>query len=119
MAKWELRRRKARRTRSGIWYASARSMTRESAVANVYRYEVLEHRACKGRDAAVKASRELLAKHTGKLDHQTQIEADVCPEIEWPTHQGQHADDEDDQGTEPHSPLVHPGMVMSDFTNDE
>lgn len=119
IAEWELRRRKARRTRSGTWYAWVRSMTREAANANLYRSELLEHLACKGRDAAVKASRELLAKHAGKLDHETQIEADVCPEIEWPAHQIPNADDEEDPGIEPHSPLVHPSVIEVDFANDE
>jgi len=70
------------------------------------------------RDAAATASRELLAKHAGKLDHETQIEADVCPEIEWSAHQGRHADDED-ESMEPHSPLVHPSAIDVDFANDD
>jgi hypothetical protein len=120
IAEWELRRRKARRTRSGTWYAWVRSMTSEAAVANVYRSEVLEHRTCKGRDAAVKASRELLAKHAGRFDHDTQIEADICPEIEWAAHQIRHSDDDDDDTDgEPRSPLVHPALVAADFANDE
>ena len=94
-------------------------MTRDRDSYTSWTCEVLEHRACKGRDAAVTASRELLAKHAGKLDHETQIEADVCPEIEWPAHQGRHGDDEDDEGIEPHSPLVHPSVIDVDFANDE
>jgi hypothetical protein len=33
----------------------------------------------------VAASRELLRKHADRLDHDTRIEAHVCPEIEWET----------------------------------
>lgn len=120
IAEWELRRRKARRTRGGTWYAWVRSMISEPGLANVYRSEVLEHRTCKGRDAAVKASRELLAKHAGRFDHDTQIEADICPGIEWAADQIRHPDDdEEDERIEPRSPLVHPAIVATDFANDE
>ena len=94
-------------------------MTRDRDSYTSWTCEVLEHRICKGRDAAVAASRELLAKHAGKLDHNVRIEADVCPEIEWPAHQVGHADDEDDDGMEPHSPLAHPSVIDVDFANDE
>ena len=62
--------------------------------------------------------RSALVMWLNRSYHQTQIEADVCPEIEWPAHQKPPSDDEDDECLKPHSPLVHPAVVAADFAND-
>ena len=66
------------------------------------------------------ASRELLAKHAGKFDHATRIEADLCPAIEWPLHAPRYVREAADEDTaEPRSPLVHPLLVTGEHANDE
>ena len=72
------------------------------------------------RDAAATASRELLAKHAGKLVHNVRIEADVCPENEWPAHVGQEPGvGDEDAPAGRRSPLVHPVVAATDFANVE
>jgi hypothetical protein len=83
LAEWTLEVRKARRSKRGVWYAWAESMTRDPGRADVWEGRMLEHRVCQGRDAAVAACRELLEKHARFFAHDTRVEADLCPEIEW------------------------------------
>ena len=43
----------------------------------------LESKICDGRDAAVTAARELLAKYANQFEHDAEILVHVKPEIEW------------------------------------
>jgi hypothetical protein len=43
----------------------------------------LEHRKCKGRQAAVVAARELLKKHADVFSDDTTVEVEIAPEVEW------------------------------------
>lgn len=120
-AEWQLARRKARRSRRGTWYAWVEAATRDADSYTSWTCDILEHRRCTSRDAAVLASRELLSKHAGRFDHDIRIEANICPEIEWPAYSERDptAGDDEDEDSEPRSPLVHPALVAADFANDE
>ena len=83
LAEWTLEARRARRPKRGVWYAWVSSMTRDPGKETVWEGRMLEHRVCQGRDAAVAARRELLQKHARHFAHDTRVEADLCPEIEW------------------------------------
>ena len=43
----------------------------------------VEWRECDGKAAAVTAAREMLAKHAALFDADVEIQARICPEIEW------------------------------------
>jgi predicted RNase H-like HicB family nuclease len=68
--------RKARKTSKGKWFAAIEK-THDQSVTTV------EFRECDGRAAAVKAAREMLAKHSELFDANTTVEALLYPEIEW------------------------------------
>ena len=119
-AAWQLELRRARRSRRGTWYAWVEAMTRDRDDSTSWTGQMLEHRVCTSCDAAVAASRELLAKHAGKFDHATRIEADLCPALEWPLHAPRDARDAaDEDAAEPRSPLVHPLLVTGEHANDK
>ncbi len=84
-AERELERRRAWKSPSGKWFAAVYTMEwtkgRQSG-----RGGMVEHVECDGRAQAVKAARELLAKHVNQVDHRTTVEADICPEIDWSGH---------------------------------
>jgi len=74
---------KARMSSKGIWVASIEAERPSPDYPNVYSVEIVEHRECKGREAAVQAAREMLATHAHLFDTTTEIHARLCPEIEW------------------------------------
>jgi hypothetical protein len=64
------------------------------------------------------ASRALLARHAGRLDFATPVEADTRPAIEWAAHRRpKSADDEDDE-TELGPLLEHPATITADHARD-
>lgn len=73
----------ARKSPRGIWFAAIERETEVPDYAGVCKVEILDHRECKGRSAAVAAAREMLAKHADLFDVGTEIRARLCPAIEW------------------------------------
>lgn len=83
-AQWQLDLRKARRTKRGTWHAWVERIVRDRDSHSSWSVTTLEHQVCQSRDAAVEASRKMLAKHSSKFDHDARVEANTCPDIEWP-----------------------------------
>lgn len=79
-AQKEMEIRKARKSGKGKWFAALEKTVSGPEAAECSTVEFVE---CKGRDAAVKAAREMLVKHSVLFSETTEIEARLYPAIEW------------------------------------
>jgi hypothetical protein len=71
------------RSGKGKWFADVSKLVLEPEPSNIVRSTSLEFRECQGKDAAVQAAREMLARHAHRFDDRTEIETHIYPEIEW------------------------------------
>ena len=79
-AEHQLQVQKTWRTGKGKWYATA-MLTKCNERINAGSSEEVEQKECDGKDAAVTACRELLAKHAGYFSDRTTVEVELRPEI--------------------------------------
>jgi hypothetical protein len=70
------------RSGKGRWYAYVEKMVAEPD-RNVFVGQTVEYRECDGKREAVRAARELLAKHAHLFDDGVMIEAGIAPDGEW------------------------------------
>lgn len=75
--------RRIRRAGKGKWFAAVEKMVSEPEPSHMAECITLEYQECDGKEAAIAAARELLAKHAHEFDELVEVEARVYPEIEW------------------------------------
>ncbi len=75
--------RKIRKSGKGKWFAAIEKMISEPEPSNVVNCVTIEYREGNGKDEAVAAAREMLARHAHHFDDGVNVEARIYPEIEW------------------------------------
>jgi hypothetical protein len=75
--------RKTWRTGKGRWCAEVSKMVSDPEPRRTAESIAIEFRECQGKEAAIEAAREMLARHAHRFGERTEIEARIYPEIEW------------------------------------
>jgi hypothetical protein len=71
------------RAGKGKWFAEVSKMVSDPEPLHTAESITIEFRECQGKAAAIEAAREMLARHAHQFGERIEIEARICPEIEW------------------------------------
>jgi hypothetical protein len=75
--------RKTWRTGKGKWFAEVSKMVSDPEPRHTAESIAIEFRECQGKEAAIEAARQMLARHAHQFGERIEIEARIYPEIEW------------------------------------
>jgi hypothetical protein len=71
------------RSGKGKWFAEVSKMVSNADPSGTAELIAMEFSECDGKAAAIRAAREMLARHAHKFDERVAIETRIYPEIEW------------------------------------